>query len=433
MIHNSISGTIPAQLGGISGLRRLELDNNRLSGTIPTQLGDISGLRRLKLDNNRLSGTIPTQLGDISGLKKLVLGNNRLSGTIPAQLGDISGLRFLYLSNNQLAYPRSSSARTEYDTATRICRSGARTDCRGIPPVGCSAFADAQLFVADPNECVVCDNVTVDLVVVSLCILVGVSALAVFIRFVIRNPAALKLKRWVSSAAILINHAQTASIIASMRLEWPRSLRVITAALQLDLIMLPSASCLFGKGSRFERYALYASSAVLALLLSPLLVKRVALCCRRLAIADTAELMLSLVYSLLFTFAWSLVLEFVAYAVGYFGRVGYRNMERYFGLESFGPAFFTVPVLGTLLLVLLVRLFGNVLAFKRGVDKGVWRHPNSCSGLCGTRPIPPRRLERQVAYLVGRFARHAPRWQVAIWLRQFSLLLLAFTSNVHLR
>mmetsp|Transcript_44774 Transcript_44774/g.145479 ORF Transcript_44774/g.145479 Transcript_44774/m.145479 type:complete len:727 (+) Transcript_44774:1862-4042(+) len=214
-----------------------------------------------------------------------------------------------------------------------------------------------------------------------------------------------------------------------MRLEWPLSLLAIASPLKLDLLMLPSANCLIGAedNSVFEAYTVYASSAVLVLLLAPLLVKYFALCRRRLAIADTAELLLSLIYSLLFTFAWSIVLELVPYA-------GANGLD-YVGYDmDVGTPVLMVPVavLGALLLVLLLRFSGNVRAFKRGVKSGVWRRPNSCEGsaCCGTGPIPPRRLERLVAYLVGRFARHAPRWQIVIWLRQFLLLLLAFTSNV---
>eukprot|EP00966_Prymnesium_polylepis_P213071 4934681-Prymnesium_polylepis.2 len=38
-------------------------------------------------------------------------------------------------------------------------------------------------------------------------------------------------------------------------------------------------------------------------------------------------------------------------------------------------------------------------------------------------------LERRVTFLTGRFARHAPRWQLAIWLRQFTLFIIAVTAK----
>ena len=118
----------------------------------------------------------------------------------------VSTLTLLDLRGNGLAYPSSSGARTEYAFATRICRGGASATCLGVPPEGCSAFANARPSVADPNECVLCDNLTAGLVFGICVVVAGVAALAVFIRIIIRHPKA--LKRWVSTATILINHAQ---------------------------------------------------------------------------------------------------------------------------------------------------------------------------------------------------------------------------------
>ena len=44
--------------------------------------------------------------------------------------------------------------------------------------------------------------------------------------------------------------------------------------------------------------------------------------------------------------------------------------------------------------------------------------------------VAPRTLGRRVRYLTGRFAVHAPRWQLVIWLRQLTLLLLVTASKL---
>ncbi|MYD08112.1 MAG: S8 family serine peptidase, partial [Acidimicrobiaceae bacterium] len=103
IINNQLTGTIPAELGNLSNLRGLSLNNNQLTGTIPSQLGNLSNLRGLDLGNNQLTGTIPSWLGNRVNLVGLNLGNNRLTGTIPSQLGNLSNLQQLYLENNQLA------------------------------------------------------------------------------------------------------------------------------------------------------------------------------------------------------------------------------------------------------------------------------------------------------------------------------------------
>ena len=78
-----LTGTIPAGLGDLDGLTRLELDGNQLTGTIPAALGNLGNLRYLYLDNNRLTGQIPSQIGNLAELRVLYLGNNQLEGPLP--------------------------------------------------------------------------------------------------------------------------------------------------------------------------------------------------------------------------------------------------------------------------------------------------------------------------------------------------------------
>ncbi len=100
---NSLSGTIPSELGSLSNLQRLSLHhNNSLSGTIPSELGSLSNLQELSVNNNRLSGTLPSGLGSLSNLQSLILSSNNLSGTIPSELGSLSNLSGLFLHNNSL-------------------------------------------------------------------------------------------------------------------------------------------------------------------------------------------------------------------------------------------------------------------------------------------------------------------------------------------
>ena len=82
--------------------------DNQLTGTIPTQLGQLTELQYLNLNNNELSGTIPTELRRLTKLTGLDLGNNRLTGTIPTQLGQLTELRYLNL-------PRQSVDRNDPD------------------------------------------------------------------------------------------------------------------------------------------------------------------------------------------------------------------------------------------------------------------------------------------------------------------------------
>jgi hypothetical protein len=84
---NNLSGTIPAELGDLSSLQVLALDNDRnLSGPIPPELGSLSDLQNFNLSWTGLSGPIPPALGSLDSLLWLDLGYNSLTGTIPVQL-----------------------------------------------------------------------------------------------------------------------------------------------------------------------------------------------------------------------------------------------------------------------------------------------------------------------------------------------------------
>ena len=103
LFSNSLTGTIPSELGNLINLEWLSLYNNSLSGTIPSELGSLTNLNNLYLHNNSLSGTIPGELGNLTNLDLVVLNNNSLSGSIPTELGGLTKARSLSLSSNSLS------------------------------------------------------------------------------------------------------------------------------------------------------------------------------------------------------------------------------------------------------------------------------------------------------------------------------------------
>ena len=115
---NQFSGEIPAELGNLAELTQIIGHTNRLSGRIPSELGDLANLQNLRLDENRLSGGIPTEFGSLTNLRGLELFDNRLSGTIPTELGNLSNLTVLSLNRNQL----SGSIPTELGNLSNLTR-----------------------------------------------------------------------------------------------------------------------------------------------------------------------------------------------------------------------------------------------------------------------------------------------------------------------
>jgi hypothetical protein len=100
--YNTLSGTIPPELGNLSNLYDLYLSENHLRGSIPPELGNLTGLWLLDLSENNLSGSIPPELGNLTGLHWLYLGGNEFTGSIPPELKNLTYLFGLFLSDNRL-------------------------------------------------------------------------------------------------------------------------------------------------------------------------------------------------------------------------------------------------------------------------------------------------------------------------------------------
>ena len=103
--YNSLRGPIPAEIGNLSSLRRLVLEINNHTGPIPPELGSLTALRSLRLGYNELSGSIPVELGGLSRLINLSLPGNQLTGAIPTELGNLTALLQLSLDSNELSGP----------------------------------------------------------------------------------------------------------------------------------------------------------------------------------------------------------------------------------------------------------------------------------------------------------------------------------------
>ena len=90
----SLSGSIPGELGGLSGLTHLDLSSNSLKGEIPWELGMLSNLTDIRLSGNSLISCIPPALKDVT-------------------TNDLSSLNLLYC----LPAPRGLTAGTAGETS----------------------------------------------------------------------------------------------------------------------------------------------------------------------------------------------------------------------------------------------------------------------------------------------------------------------------
>lgn len=103
---NSLSGSLPAGIGALEGLKSLNLSRNNFSGTIPPTISNLHGLLHLDLSGNNLAGGIPSDLSE--NLVAFNVSYNNLSGIVPRSL-----LRFpdssFHPGNPLLILPRDSA------------------------------------------------------------------------------------------------------------------------------------------------------------------------------------------------------------------------------------------------------------------------------------------------------------------------------------
>lgn len=105
LARNNLSGSLPEEIGELTGLKTLELYMNQISGGIPETIGNLTGLTWLSLRGNQLIGTIPPEIGNLINLEHLYLFENQLEGPIPAETGNLVKLKYLLLQNNSLTGP----------------------------------------------------------------------------------------------------------------------------------------------------------------------------------------------------------------------------------------------------------------------------------------------------------------------------------------
>lgn len=99
----NLSGLLSPEIGKLSYLQSVLLQNNDISGPIPDAIGNLEKLQTLDLSINKFDGEIPSSLGNLINLKYLRLNNNSLSGQIPESLSKTDGLTLLDVSFNNLS------------------------------------------------------------------------------------------------------------------------------------------------------------------------------------------------------------------------------------------------------------------------------------------------------------------------------------------
>jgi hypothetical protein len=101
--YNSFSGSLPSEMGRMMDMTDLGIYENSLVGLLPSELGRMTKMMAIDLGANSFSGSIPSELGRMTNLTSLLLDENSLVGLLPSELGLLTRLTSLYLPSNSLS------------------------------------------------------------------------------------------------------------------------------------------------------------------------------------------------------------------------------------------------------------------------------------------------------------------------------------------
>lgn len=69
-----------------------DVGSNELGGPLVTEMGLMSHLEVLRINDNHFSGNIPTELGKLVHLNELHMNGNDFTGSLPASLSNLVAL-----------------------------------------------------------------------------------------------------------------------------------------------------------------------------------------------------------------------------------------------------------------------------------------------------------------------------------------------------
>ncbi len=109
---NQLTGDLATIIGYLpTNLGRLDMDLNAFTGTIPAAIGSFTNLGTFNVAGNQLTGGVPPEVGDMTTLAKLMINDNLLDGPLPESLVNLN-LTIFHFNNTTLCEPQDGTFQT---------------------------------------------------------------------------------------------------------------------------------------------------------------------------------------------------------------------------------------------------------------------------------------------------------------------------------
>lgn len=107
--QNKLTGTIPIEIGSLDNIQRLALSYNSLNGELPSSLFNLKKLKELSIESNNFTGPLSSEFRNFTQIERLLVNNNNFSGILPLEIGNLVNLREIFFNNNNFegCYPYS--------------------------------------------------------------------------------------------------------------------------------------------------------------------------------------------------------------------------------------------------------------------------------------------------------------------------------------
>lgn len=157
MDKNRLNGGIPVEIGALTTVQKLHLENNQLDGTLPEEIGNLTSLIEFAVSGNRMGGVLPDIFENFNRIS-LDLSKNDFSGEIPKSVWFANATQVLLHENDLTgSIPQHVCERIDdYTTdGSRWFSNRPKVDCPCCKPTFCYVWdsSSAQVGKTERLEC----------------------------------------------------------------------------------------------------------------------------------------------------------------------------------------------------------------------------------------------------------------------------------------